>query len=77
MSGQRVRGTLRHDFDEAAVRGRLETADADELRRLLDEALHVVSGLREAVHGSAMHASEIERARESQWMGPWRPGRRI
>lgn len=65
-----VTGTQRHAFDTGRVRALLETAPPDELRRMLDEALHVVDGLRQDAVAMAASAARICNTHErSQWAG--------
>lgn len=65
-----VAGTQRHAFDTGRVRAVLETASTNELRRMLDEALHVVDGLRQDASLMAESAARICRTHEhSQWIG--------
>lgn len=63
-----VEGTQRHNFRTEEVRARLETASKEELIRMLDEALHVVDGLRANARTAIDAASNAVRIRDSQWL---------
>ena len=66
---QGVAGTQRHDFDVDVVRERLPWADSEQLRRMLDEALHVVCGLRSTVEVMAAASEVALQASRNQWTG--------
>ena len=64
----KIGSTVRHAFDPDVVRSKLETADEKELRRMLEEALHVICGLRDVVSTMAAASNSAVQASRSQWM---------
>jgi hypothetical protein len=64
-----VKKTQRHDFDTKVVRKRMEGASAEERLRMLDEALHVIDGLRRTVRHQVVMAKGITDFADTQWMG--------
>jgi hypothetical protein len=66
---QAVGGTQRHDFQTEVVRARLENSNPAELTRMLDEALHVIDGLRQDMGSALQNAANVVAKRDSQWLG--------
>ena len=68
MALMKTVGTVRHGFNTDVVRSKLEVADEKELRRMLDEALHVICGLRDVVTSMTAASNSALQASRSQWM---------
>jgi hypothetical protein len=64
-----VKKTQRHNFDTEVVRKRMESASSEERLRMLDEALHVIDGLRRTVRQQVILAQSISDISDTQWMG--------